>query len=156
MGTNKFENFIFSIICCILMVFTMTWYNGLLESGLKLNVLKTFFTFIPVLVIAFIIDWFLVGPVAKSLAFKMVSHNDSLVKKILVISTSMVIGMSGVMSILSVIVHGNYGANFLGTLGVVWGRNFIFALPLNMLIVGPLARFIFLKIFPEKITIKVN
>lgn len=156
MGTNKFENFIFSIICCILMVFTMTWYNGLLESGLKLNVLKTFFTFIPVLVIAFIIDWFLVGPVAKSLAFKMVSHNDSLVKKILVISTSMVIGMSGVMSILSVIVHGNYGENFLGTLGVVWGRNFIFALPLNMLIVGPLARFIFLKIFPEKITVKVN
>jgi hypothetical protein len=149
MGKNKKENFIFTLICCALMVLGMDLYNGILQNGfnnsLFIGILRPY---IPIFCIALIIDWFLIGKLAKSLVAKLVSNNDPLIKKILLTSTFMVCGMCFSMSFIVSLIHmtipSEFPLQFVKTLGL----NFICALPLQLIIVGPIARGIFFKIYP--------
>ncbi len=150
MGKNKFENFIFSLITCIMMVFFMTWYNGILENGANINIMNTIITFFPICLIAFIIDWFIVGNIAKRIAGIVLKKDDSIIKKVLIMTFLMVLGMSLAMSFLSTLAHGHLGPHFLFAFRKIWLTNFPVALFLNFLIVGPIARNIFFKLFPPK------
>jgi hypothetical protein len=149
MGKNKKENFIFTLICCALMVFGMSLYNGILSNGFNSSLLiGTLIPFVPIFCVALILDWFFVGKIAKGLVAKLVNHDDPLLKRILLTSTFMLCGMVFCMSLLSSIVHmttlSQLPLLFIKTIGM----NFIFALPLNLIIVGPIARGIFFKMYP--------
>lgn len=149
MGRNKKENFIFTLICCALMVFGMDVYNVLLRNGFTPSFLTdVLIGFIPVFCIALIVDWFFIGKIAKSFVAKLVTADSPLIKKILLTSFFMVCGMCFSMSLLTSIIHQGISADFLMNFVQALTKNFIFALPLQLIIVGPIARTIFFKLYP--------
>lgn len=150
MGKNKKENFIFTLICCALMVLGMASYNGILRNGFTNNLISDILiSYIPIFCIAIIIDWFFIGRIAKSIVSKIVQANDPLIKKVLLTSSFMVIGMCFCMSLItSIITIGVVSTEFPLEFIKALGRNFIFALPLQLIIVGPIARSIFFKMYP--------
>jgi len=151
MGKNKKENFIFTLICCALMVLGMALYNGILSNGFNSSLfIGILIPYVPIFCIALILDWFLIGKLAKGLVAKIVNDNDPMLKKVLFISFFMVCGMCFCMSLIVSIIHmssaSQFPLQFVKTLGI----NFIFALPLQLIIVGPIARGIFFKIYPAR------
>lgn len=149
MGKNKKENFIFTLICCALMVLGMALYNGILTNGFNSSLfIGILIPYLPIFCVALILDWFLVGKLAKSIVAKIVKDNDPIIKRILLISFSMVCGMCFCMSLLSSIIHMTTLAEFPLQFVKTLGMNFICALPLQLLIVGPIARRIFFKMYP--------
>lgn len=153
-GKNKMENFIFTMICCFLMVFGMSTYNSILKNGFNSSFVSgLMIPLVPVFFIALAIDWFLVGPVAKGLVKKIVNENTVLIKKILLISFFMVTGMSMCMSFIATIIGHGINADFLSLFLKTELKNFACALPLQLILVGPFSRIIFFKVFPvENIT----
>ncbi len=81
-----------------------------------------------------------VGPIAKGLAFKYII-NDYMKKNVIfigiTISVLMVLGMVSCMSLFGIIMAHNLG---WAAYGHAWLFNVIVALPLQLLIVGPIAR----------------
>lgn len=149
MGKNKRENFIFTLICCALMVFGMTAYNVILRNGLNSSFIKdVLLGFLPVFCVALIVDWFCVGKIAKSIVATLVNENTKIIKRVLLISFFMVCGMCFSMTLITLIIHQGISIEFLGTFAGALLRNFIFALPLQLVIVGPFARTIFFKLYP--------
>lgn len=149
MGKNKKENFIFTVICCALMVLGMDAYNVILRNGFTNDFFKeVLIGFVPVFFVGLIIDWFLVGKIAKSAVVKIIKVNDPLIKRILLTSFFMVCGMCFSMSLLSSIITLGISSDFLLKFIQVLGRNFVFALPLQLIIVGPIARSIFFNLYP--------
>ena len=149
MGNNKFENFIFTLICCFLMVFGMSFYNSVLKNGFSTSFLSGFLLpLVPVFFVALFIDWFLVGPISKGLVKKIVNENTILIKKIMLISFFMVTGMSICMSLIATSIEYGLSSDYISLFFRTELRNFMFALPLQFILVGPLARMIFFRIFP--------
>jgi hypothetical protein len=149
MGKNKKENFIFTLICCGLMVLVMDSYNVILRNGLNSSFLKDILIgFLPVFCIALILDWFFVGKIAKSIVSKLVNDDSPMIKRILLISFFMVCGMCFCISLITSIIFQGISPEFPLIFITILLRNFIFALPLQLIIVGPLARTIFFKLYP--------
>jgi hypothetical protein len=149
MGKNKKENFIFTLICCGLMVLLMDSYNVILRNGLNSSFPKDILIgFFPVFCIALIIDWFFVGKIAKSIVSKLVNDDSPMIKRILLISFFMVCGMCFCISLITSMVFQGISPEFPLIFIRILLRNFIFALPLQLIIVGPLARTIFFKLYP--------
>jgi len=149
MGKNKKENFIFTLICCALMVLGMDLYNGILTNGFTSDLfIGILIPYLPIFCIALILDWFLVGKLAKGLVAKIVNDNDPMIKKVLFISFFMVCGMCFCMSLIVSIIHMSSPSQFPLQFAKTLGMNFICALPLQLLIVGPIARGLFFKIYP--------
>ncbi|MGG7162832.1 DUF2798 domain-containing protein [Clostridium ihumii] len=150
MGKTKFEKFIFTLLMCFFMVLGMTIYNMLLNEGFSnqffANLLSDFwFGFI----VALLLDVFVVGKIAKPVAFKIVKPNSETkqIKIVLAISCCMVIGMVLCMSMYGAIIAAGFSSTALKIYPLCIVRNFIMALPLNLLIVSPLVRFLFGKMF---------
>lgn len=149
MGKNKKENFIFTLICCALMVLGMSFYNVILRSGPNSSILKdVVLGFFPIFCIALILDWFIVGKIAKGFVAKLINEDTPLIKKILLTSFFMVCGMCFCLSLITLIIHQGISSDFPMEYAVTLLRNFICALPLQLIIVGPIARTIFFKIYP--------
>lgn len=150
MPVNKRESMIFTLLMCAFMVFIMSAYNVVRIHGLNSELMKTTWLGFPLAyVVALISDWFIVGPIAKKVAFKIIGLNAPTWKKVVAISTCMVTGMVLIMSLFGSIV----GAGLSSQTLIIWlyniPANFILALPLQMLIAGPVVRIIFRKAFPE-------
>ncbi|WP_240252888.1 DUF2798 domain-containing protein [Fredinandcohnia quinoae] len=100
-------------------------------------------------IIAFILDLFIVGPNAKKIALKLTANTKNKLYIVLAISSCMVIGMAFFMSMYGVITsnfhNGFNSSSILTDYLSVFGKNFILALPLQIIIMGPLVRFIFTK-----------
>lgn len=150
MPTTKKESLVFTLMMCSLMVLCMAAYNAARIHGVTehylIDVLKGF----PLaFVYALVADLFLVGPLAKILAYSMIEQGDPIIKKVLIISSCMVTGMVIVMSLFGAIM----GVGISDETFLVWMKNipmnFIVALPLQVLLVGPIVRFGFGKIFKE-------
>ncbi len=152
MGNNKFENFVFSFLVCFMMVIAMTLYTQIWQYGTKLNFIGIFisFQFLAILTVAFLIDWFIVAPLVKSVIGKFTSRKTSFLKKILLISLSMVLCMCAAMSLLATLLHGGYDNLFWSRYLSTFAYNISFALPLQLILVGPIARQLFFMIFPPK------
>lgn len=154
MGQTKFQKFIFTLMMCFGMVLGMTVYNMILNEGfhsdLLTNLLKEFWLGFAV---ALLIDVFIVGKLAKPIAFKIVKPNNETkqIKIILTISCCMVVGMVLFMSMFGAIVAAGFTINALKLYPLCIVRNFVMALPLNLLIVSPIVRFSFNKIFSPKL-----
>lgn len=154
MGQTKFQKTVFTLLMCFFMVLGMTIYNMILNEGLSdqffIHLLKEFWLGF---IVALIIDVFTVGKLAKKIAFKLLKPTPETkpIKIILAISSCMVIGMVLFMSMYGAIVAVGFNLTTLKIYPLCIARNFIMALPLNLLVVSPLVRFLFPKIPFEKI-----
>ena len=145
MPRNLKEEVVFTAIMAGLMVFVMTAYNVTLAQGFSNGLVMAILSGYPLgLFVAIILDLLVVGPIAKRLAFKYII-NDYMRKKVVLIgitiSVLMVLGMVTCMSFFGIAVEGELaGGHVLATYGHTWIFNLIVALPLQLLIVGPIAR----------------
>lgn len=144
MPTNKKEGIIFTTILCSMMVLGMSMYNLLLHDSFGLVTLLA--GLVPGFVVAFILDVFIVGLIAKKIAFQLPINKKSKVQLILTISSLMVLGMVTFMSLFGVLMEGGIPDNLWAAYSEAWRMNVIVALPLQLLIVGPVSRTILGKI----------
>ena len=138
MPTNKKEGIIFTTIMCSMMVLGMSMYNLLLHDNFGLVTLLA--GLVPGFVVAFILDVFVVGVIAKKIAFQLPINKKSKVQLILTISSLMVLGMVTFMSLFGVLMEGGIPDNLWAAYSEAWRMNVIVALPLQLLIVGPVSR----------------
>ena len=144
MPKNFKEEIFFSLIMAGLMVFVMAGYNVAMadgfSSGYILEVLKGY----PLaLIVALILDLGVVGPTAKKIFFNHIFKPEMEKKPIIIgisISILMVAGMVTLMSAFGMIVTQNFAGNIVLTYLHTWILNLFMALPLQLLIVGPIAR----------------
>lgn len=154
MGQTKLQKFIFTLMMCFCMVLGMTIYNMILNEGFHSNLLNNLLKeFWLGFMVALLLDIFIVGKLAKPIAFKIVKPNKETkqIKIILAISSCMVIGMVLFMSMFGAIIAAGFNIDALKLYPLCILRNFVVALPLNLLIVSPIVRFSFTKIFPVKV-----
>lgn len=144
MPTNKKEGIIFTTIMCSLMVLGMSLYNLLLHDNFAL--LPLLAGLVPGFVVAFVLDVFIVGVIAKKIAFRLPIKKENKVQLILTISSLMVLGMVTFMSLFGVLTEGGIPDNLWAAYSEAWRMNVIVALPLQLLVVGPVSRTILGKI----------
>jgi hypothetical protein len=150
MGKNNKERLVFTILMCALMVFGMSLYNLILNEGFSPELVLNLITgYLPGFAVALILDIFVVGRFAKGLLGRLTSVNDHPAKKIVLMSFFMVMGMVLFMSLYGALVNVGFSAELPHAYlnGII--QNFIFALPLQLVIVGPIVRILFIKIFPQ-------
>ena len=138
MPRNKKEGIIFGITMCFLMVCGMSAYNLALVG--KLSYTKFAIGLIPGFIVAFFFDTVIVGPIAKKLAFKLPIDRNNKLQTILAISLSMITGMVTFMSVFGLLMRPELPENIIHAYFTAWGINFIAALPLQLLLVGPISR----------------
>ena len=160
MPTNKRESLIFTFIMCFLMVLWMSIYNvARLNGHLGADVVAQAWLGLPVAyVFAMLCDWFVASPLAKGFAFKylVTPGKSSPLAMTLAVSTCMVVPMVTIMSLYGCLEAGLHMpggmSDLLPVLLPMWGTNiafnFIMALPWNLLVAGPVARFLFRRAFP--------
>ena len=154
MPQNKRESLIYTVLMCFCMVLWMSIYNVALHMGvLNFDTICAAWLGFPIAyVFAFCCDWFLVSGIAKGFAFRfLVKPDSSVMRKVICISSCMVVPMVIFMSL-----YGGLEAcvksGAWNMLLIIWltniPKNFIMALPFQLLIAGPLVRKIFRTAFP--------
>lgn len=151
MPTNKKESLVFTIFMCAFMVFWMSVYNVSLHMGFSMDAIKQAWIGFPIAYLfAILCDWIIVSKVAKGLAFKVVSYDSKPISKIIAISSFMVCGMVILMSLYGAVEQVGFSSVTL----IAWltniPRNFIVALPLQLIIAGPFIRSVFNILFPRQ------
>ena len=153
MPTNKKEGLIFTCLMCSMMVLGMSAWNLFLNNAFEWSHLAL--GFLPGFIVAGLLDILLVGPIAKKIAFSVLPENIE--RKIfiaLTISGLMVLGMVSFMSIYGIVVN---GAEFtISNYARTWGMNFVMALPLNLIIVGPISRAILGKVQANSVPVEAS
>ena len=104
MPTNKKEGMLFTTLMCFLMVFGMSTYNLLLHGEFSLYALSK--GLLPGFIVAFILDVFIVGVLAKKIAFSLPFNKEKRLLLILTISSLMIIGMVTCMSLFGLLMEG--------------------------------------------------
>lgn len=155
MPQNKRESLIYTVLMCFVMVYGMSVYNIALHGmgGLSLSAFSQAWMGLPLAyVIALLLDLLVASRLVKYVAFAKLLHpQDPVWKKILVISSGMVIVMCTCMSL--------YGAVEVCSHTGQWSQipfqwfqnlpwNFVMAWPLQMAVAGPLVRKVFRTAFP--------
>ena len=154
MPQNKRESLIYTVLMCFVMVLWMSIYNVALQYGkLDFEVLAAAWIGFPIAyVFAICCDWFFVSKLAKGFAFGfLVKPEDSVLKKVVCVSSCMVVPMVLMMSLYGAVEGAVHTGGWNGILSA-WlfniPRNFVMALPLQLLIAGPLVRKVFRGLFP--------
>ncbi len=158
MGKNTFENFIFSLMVCFLMVLGMTVYNTYLHADFgQVNLIAalTSTTFVAIFAVAFVIDWFAVAPIVKTVVKKLTTESTPFIKKVILISSLMVLLMCTAMSLIATVAQG-YEGSLIAAYAKTFALNIVVALPLQFVVVGPIARAIFFKVFPPMQPVTAN
>lgn len=139
---------VFGLMMCTGMVIGMTFYNLVMQGMLgQLTAMEIVIQLATGFIVASVMETLVVGPLANK-AVKAMPFDKS--KKGLVIvamACSMVTGMVLLMSVYGWIMSSAGGNAVDGSFMSVYAglvlRNFIFALPLQLLVVGPLVRYLF-------------
>ena len=159
MPTNKRESLIFTFVMCFCMVLCMSIYNvARTQGGAPLDVLAAAWMGFPfAYVFAMLADWFVAGPLAKGVVFRLFAKPGTSPRvATLAVSCCMVVPMVIIMSLFGCFeaaahVPGGIMAVLPG-LSIAWlqniGWNLLGALPVNLLIAGPIARTVFRRAFP--------
>lgn len=149
MPRTKVETVLFTAITAWMMVYVMTLYNLVLSIGSFTNL-----TFLIALkemwveyVLIALIAYFISGHLAKKCAFKVVQPGDRPIFIIFAIQIFTVIWQVAFASILGVYHGYGFTSDFVPNYLITYCKNFIMALPLQLIIVGPLARLIFRTFF---------
>ena len=152
MPKTKAESIFFTAITAWMMVYVMTLYNTALAmksftNAAFLIALKGMW--VEYIIIA-LLAYFVSGKLAKMCAFRVVQPQDRPIFIILTIQTFTVIWQVAFASILGVYHGCGFTRNLLPDYLTTYCKNFILALPLQLIIVGPLARKIFRTVFANR------
>lgn len=150
MPKTKEESLYFTAITAWMMVYAMTLYNTDLANekftnGMFLIAIKSMWI---EYIIIFILAFFVSSHIAKDLAFRVVQPGDRPII-IFAIQIFTVVAQVAFASVIGVYHAYGFTAEFVPNYMITYCKNFIMALPLQLLIVGPLARFIFRKTFRQ-------
>lgn len=149
MPRTRGESIFFTAVTAWLMVYVMTLYNTVLATGSFTNI--TFLIALKGMWIEYIIigllAYFASGHLAKMCAFRVVQPGDRPIFIIFAIQTFTVIWQVAFASVIGVWHGYGFTGNFLPNYLITYCKNFIMALPLQLIIVGPLARLIFRTLF---------
>lgn len=154
MPKTKFQEFIFTIIMVVIFVYCMTFYNIVLEDGLKYSTfLNAFWNMWPEAIAAFIAQKLIAGPIAKRLAFRLFKPNvDKPIFITLAIAGFTVSIMAPIMTLFVTILHNG----FIIAVPLIWlpklAQNYPCALILQIFYIGPLVRLIFRTIFRKQLS----
>lgn len=152
MPKTKFQEVIITIIMVFFMVYAMICYNTALNIGeMKNEVFLSAFKELSFMgPIAFILDFFIIGHIAKKLAFKIVNPaKDNPFFLVLAISAISVIFMCPLMSLAATIIFKNPGVEFVAVWLETTAFNFPMALCWQLFFAGPIVRFIFRQLFKK-------
>ena len=146
MPRNKFEDVIFTAIMATIMVYGMVVYNVALNTG---GVTGETFAMalheLPIMVpVAFILEFFIVGKLARMLAFTVVRPTDRPQVITYAISICICCIMCPTMSLIATFL---FKTPSFGTWVQTFGMNFPMAICYQMFYCGPLVRLIFRLIF---------
>jgi hypothetical protein len=154
MPKTKLEDFIYTIIMVIVMVYGMICYNVAINMGAMSNqVFIIALGELPIMcTIAFILEFFFIGKLSKTIAFKLVNpKQDKPIFVIIVMSAIIVSIMCPVMSFIgSVLFNFNGIENIISKWLQTFVINFPMALCFQIFYAGPFVRFIFKKIFERE------
>jgi hypothetical protein len=149
MPKNKFQDVIFTAIMAIVMVYGMIVYNVAINMGSVSGI--TFLAALeemPIMApIAFILEFFIVGKLARMLAFTVMQPTDRPQFITYAISICICCIMCPVMSLIATFL---FKEPSFGTWIQTWAMNFPMAILYQMFYCGPLVRLIFRLIFREK------
>ncbi len=150
MPRNKFEDVIFTIIMASIMVYGMVVYNVALNTGSVSG--ATFLAALhelPIMIpVAFILEFFVVGKIARMLAFTVMRPSDRPQFITYAISICICCIMCPIMSMVATLLFKDTPS--FGTWVQTWGMNFPMAICYQMFYCGPLVRLIFRTIFRRK------
>lgn len=149
MPKNKFQDVIFTLIMATIMVYGMVVYNVALNTGdvtatTFLAALHEFPIMIP---IAFILEFFIVGKLARRLAFTVMKPTDRPQFITYAISVCICCIMCPTMSLIATFL---FKEPSFGMWIKTWGFNFPMAICYQMFYCGPLVRLIFRLLFEHK------
>ena len=149
MPKNKFQDVVFTAIMATIMVYGMIVYNVALNMGGVSG--ETFLAALhelPIMApIAFVLEFFVVGKLARMLAFTVMRPDDRPQFITYAISICICCIMCPVMSLIATILFKD--TKTFGTFIQTWGMNFPMAILYQMFYCGPLVRLIFRCIFRE-------
>lgn len=149
MPKNKFQDVVFTAIMATIMVYGMVVYNVALNTG---DVSGATFVAalheLPIMVpIAFILEFFVVGKIAKGLAFSVMTPQDRPQFITYAISICICCIMCPVMSLIATFL---FKEPSFGMWIKTWAMNFPMAICWQMFYCGPLVRLIFRLLFERK------
>lgn len=149
MPKNKLQDVVFTIIMATIMVYGMVVYNVALNTGGVTT--QTFILAVhelPIMVpIAFILEFFIVGKIARMLAFTVMKPTDRPQFITYAISICICCIMCPVMSLVATLL---FKKPSFGTWVQTLGMNFPMAIFWQLFYCGPLVRLIFRTIFRQK------
>ena len=150
MPKNKFQDAVFTAIMATVLVYGMIVYNVALNmGGVKTETFLAAFHELPIMApIAFILEFFIVGKIARMLAFRVMKPTDRPQFITYAISINICCIMCPVMSLIATFLFKDT-KNFAVWIQT-WAMNFPMAILYQMFYCGPLVRLIFRAIFREK------
>lgn len=155
MPKTKFQDFIFTIIMVIVMVYAMICYNvSIGMGGMNNQVFLAALGELPIMgAIAFVLEFFLIGRVTKCITFKILNTKEVEPLFItLMISALTVCFMCPIMSFFATILFNFSGIeNLISTWLQISVRNFPMALCWQIFYAGPFVRLIFRTLFKKQL-----
>ncbi len=149
MPKTRMETVFFTAITAWMMVYIMTLYNTVLATNCFTN--QTFLIALKGMwvefIIIFLLAYFVSGHIAKYFAFRVVQPEDRSIFIICTIQIFTVIAQVAFASIIGVYHAYGFTSNIIPDYLSTYCKNFVMALPMQLFLVGPLARFIFRSIF---------
>lgn len=147
MPSNKKEGIIFWLFMCFGMVLIMYVYNTALHGFSTFTAGSAVVQFLITLIIAFVVESF-VEPIARKIALSLPYNKSREINFIVALFCCMVPVMVLIMSVYGLAltafiseIEGSISTAYLKTVGL----NFIVALPSQLLIVGPISRWLLTK-----------
>ena len=152
MPKTKFQNVIFTLMMSFLMVYAMICYNISLNiGGMSNQVFLMAFSEMKIMwPVAFVLEFFIVDNLAHKLAFRIVTPTDRPFAITIAISVMIICIMCPIMSLIATILFKNAGSQFVAVWLQTTFMNFPVAFFWQLMYCGPLIRFLFKKMFPEK------
>lgn len=146
---NKFQDVVFTIIMATIMVYGMVVYNVALNTGTVNGTTFLAATHeLPIMVpIAFVLEFFVVGKIAKMLAFTVMRPTDRPQFITYAISICICCIMCPIMSLVATFL---FKEPSFGMWVKTWAMNFPMAICYQMFYCGPFVRLIFRAIFVRK------
>ena len=155
MPKTKFQDFIYTVIMVIVMVYGMVCYNTAINTGgLNNHIFLESLKELPIMgVIAFVLEFFIIGRLAKHLTFKLVDpKNDKPIIVTIIMSAIIVCLMCPIMSFIGSTLFGNTSAsNIISNWLQAWVLSFPMALCYQLFYAGPLVRLIFRNLFKKQL-----
>ena len=149
MPKTKFEAIVFTAITAWMIVYVMTLYNTVLATSSFTN--STFLIVLKSMwiefVIIFLCAYFISSKVAKYFAFKVVQPTDRGIVIVLMIQVFTIISQVALASILGVYHSYGFDTQFIPHYLITYCRSFMIALPVQLFIVGAMARYLFRVLF---------